>query len=107
MPRVVYILPNGEREELEVPVGQSLMLAATSQGIEGIVGDCGGMMSCATCHVIVEPPFDEVLPAPSEAEDHMLDFTAAPREPASRLSCQIVMREALDGITVRIADRQL
>lgn len=107
MPRVIYIHPNGERREVEVSVGLNLMLAAASHGIEGIAGDCGGAMSCATCHVVVEAPFATLLPAPDDTENQMLDFTAMPREANSRLSCQIVMSDALDGIAVRIADTQI
>jgi 2Fe-2S ferredoxin len=107
MSRVIYIHPNGERSVAEVADGQNLMLAATGHDIEGIVGDCGGVMSCATCHVIVDEQFLEQLPPVSDTEDQMLDYTAAPREPGSRLSCQIVMNAALDGIAVRIADPQL
>jgi 2Fe-2S ferredoxin len=107
MPRVIYLHPDGERSEVEVPNGQSLMLAATAHDLAGIVGDCGGVMSCATCHVIVDDAFAALLPPVSETESQMLDYTAAPREPGSRLSCQIVMGEALAGLTVRIADPQL
>jgi ferredoxin, 2Fe-2S len=107
MPRVIYIHPNGERHEVEVPIGQNLMMAAAGHGIEGIVGDCGGAMSCATCHVVVEESFAALLPAPDDTENQMLDFTAAPRQPNSRLSCQIQMSDVLDGIAVRIADPQL
>lgn len=107
MPRVIYIHPNGERSEADVAIGTSLMLGATAHDIDGIVGDCGGVMSCATCHVIVEAPFDAMLAPPVHTENQMLDYTAAPRQPGSRLSCQIVMSDALDGITVRIADPQL
>jgi 2Fe-2S ferredoxin len=107
MPRVIYIHPNGERAEVEVANGQNLMLAATAHDINGIVGDCGGVMSCATCHVIVDDGFAALLPPPVDTEEQMLDYTAAPREPGSRLSCQIVMSDALAGIAVRIADPQL
>lgn len=107
MSLVIYIHPNGERSQADVPDGQNLMLAATGHDIDGIVGDCGGVMSCATCHVIVESPFQEQLPPLSDTENQMLDYTAAPREPGSRLACQIVMNAALDGIAVRIADPQL
>lgn len=107
MPRVIYIHSNGERHEVEVPIGHNLMMAAAGHDIEGIVGDCGGAMSCATCHVVVDEPFAALLPKPDDTEDQTLDFTAAPREANSRLSCQIVMSDALDGIAVRIADRQL
>lgn len=107
MPKVYYIHPDGGISEVDVAVGTTLMLAATGQGVPGIVGDCGGQMSCATCHVIVDPAFAVHLPAPAEIENQMLDYTAAAREAHSRLSCQIVMSEALDGIRVRIADPQL
>jgi 2Fe-2S ferredoxin len=107
MPSVIYIHPDGERQEVEVPVGQNLMMAAAGHGIEGIVGDCGGAMSCATCHVLVEEPFAALLPAPDETENQMLEFTAAPRQATSRLSCQIQMCDRLDGIAVRIAHPQI
>jgi ferredoxin, 2Fe-2S len=108
MSRVIYIHPNGEQSVADVADGQNLMLAATGHDIEGIVGDCGGVMSCATCHVIVvDDTFLAQLPPVSETENQMLDYTAAPREPGSRLSCQIVMNAALDGMAVRIADPQL
>lgn len=107
MPQAIYIHPDGSTTEIEVANGTSLMLAATKSDVAGIVGDCGGVMSCATCHVIVEAPFDAMLPPPEDNENQMLDYTAAPREPASRLSCQIVMSDALAGIRVRIADPQL
>src|SRR5256885_16280103 len=80
MPHVIYIHSDGERHEVEVPIGQNLMIAATGHDIDGIVGDCGGAMSCATCHVMVEEPFAALLPAPDDAESQMLDFTAAPPE---------------------------
>lgn len=107
MPRVIYIHSSGERREVEVPTGQNLMMAAAGHGIEGIVGDCGGAMSCATCHVVVEEQFSALLPAPDDTENQMLDFTAAPRQASSRLSCQIQMSDSLDGIAVRIADPQV
>ena len=107
MPRVIYIHPNGERDEVDVPIGQSLMMAATAHDIQGIVGDCGGAMSCATCHVVVDEAFAALLPPCTEAENQMLDYTAALRQANSRLSCQIVMSEVLDGMAVRIADPQL
>ncbi|VTU18934.1 Rhodocoxin [Variovorax sp. PBL-H6] len=107
MPHVIYTHPTGERREVEVPVGQNLMLGAAAHGIDGIVGDCGGAMSCATCHVIVDEAFAALLPAPDDTESQMLDFTAAPREANSRLSCQIMMSDSLDGIAIRIAHTQV
>jgi len=107
MPKVVLIKPDATRVELDVAVGTSVMRAATAQGIDGIVGDCGGGLTCATCHVVVDGAFMPLTPPMTANEDQMLDFTAMGREPNSRLSCQLVMTDALDGLTVRIADPQL
>ena len=107
MSKVTYIHPDGQTHEVDAADGTSLMMVATGHGIEGIVGDCGGVMSCATCHVIVEAPWDEKLSPRSDTENQMLDYTAAPREPTSQLCCKIVMSAELDGIRVRIADPQL
>jgi 2Fe-2S ferredoxin len=107
MPKATFINPDESSIELEVPLGQSLMRAATAAGIEGIVGDCGGGLTCATCHVLVEERFLPCADAVTPNEDQMLDFTAMGRQSNSRLSCQLVMSEALDGIVVRIADPQL
>jgi 2Fe-2S ferredoxin len=106
MPKAIYITEEGKRTELDVRVGTSLMQAAVSNGIHEIVGDCGGSASCATCHVYVEPPYVAILPEIGAAEEGMLQCTAAQRQPNSRLSCQILMMEQLDGITVHIANRQ-
>jgi ferredoxin, 2Fe-2S len=107
MPKVTFINPDESRIELDVPVGQSLMRAATAHGIDGIVGDCGGGLTCATCHVLVQENFLPSTPPITPNEDQMLDFTAMGRHDNSRLSCQIVMTEELDGLVVRIADPQL
>ena len=107
MPKVTFINPDESRVELDVPVGTSLMRAATAHGIEGIVGDCGGGLTCATCHVLVEETFLPDTPPITPNEEQMLDFTAMGRQPNSRLSCQLVMTEALDGLVVPIADPQL
>jgi 2Fe-2S ferredoxin len=101
MPKATYILPDSSQQTLELRDGQSLMEAAIRGGIGAILGECGGSAMCATCHCYVETaPGD--LPPVSDDEDAMLDETAAPREAHSRLSCQIRMTPALDGITVRI-----
>jgi ferredoxin, 2Fe-2S len=106
MPRVVYIASNGRQSEISVPTGTSLMRAAVDIGLDGIVGICGGNMSCATCHVYVDERFRHLLPEAGPSEDQALDYTAAERRENSRLSCQIVMNEALDGIVVHMADPQ-
>jgi 2Fe-2S ferredoxin len=97
-------------EAAPIPVqcktGQSLMQAAVAANVDGIEADCGGLMTCATCHVYVREPHASQLPAPSEDELGMLEFTAAPRKSNSRLSCQIALTEELDGLTVDLPASQ-
>lgn len=87
-------------------IGQSLMEAAVAGGITGIAADCGGTLTCATCHVMVHPPFAGQLPPADGEERAMLAFTATPATPASRLSCQIHLTAALDGLTVELPASQ-
>ena len=87
-------------------IGQSLMEAAVAGGVDGIAADCGGLLTCATCHVMVHPPFAGLLPAPDGEERAMLAFTATAATPASRLSCQIHLTSALDGFTVELPASQ-
>ena len=86
--------------------GQSLMQAAVAAGVHEIAADCGGLLSCATCHVFVDAPWHERLAPPSADELSMLELTAAPREHDSRLSCQITLDDELDGLAVRLPARQ-
>ncbi len=88
------------------PLDKSLMRAAVDAGVDGIAADCGGVLSCATCHVVVAPEWADRLPPRSADEDAMLEMTAAPREPTSRLSCQIVVTADLEGLTVRLPATQ-
>jgi 2Fe-2S ferredoxin len=97
---------NGTRHTLAAAVAQSLMRAAVAAGVDGIKADCGGMMTCATCHVYVDDAWSARLPAPSHDEEAMLEMTAAPRRPTSRLSCQIALAADLDGLTVTLPDTQ-
>jgi 2Fe-2S ferredoxin len=97
---------DGVRHRITCHVGESLMRAATDAGIDAIKADCGGTMSCATCHVIVEPEWAARLPPASPDEDSMLEMTAAPRQATSRLSCQIVLEQSLDGLTVALPETQ-
>ena len=107
MPNVTYVHPDDVREELDIAEGTSVMQAATSNGIDGIVAECGGNCMCATCHVYVEPSQLALLPPMSDAEDALLDGTASDREPNSRLSCQITVTPALDGLVVNLPERQV
>ena len=97
---------DGRIHDLQGKVGQSLMRAAVAAGLDGIKADCGGTMTCATCHVYVDDAWSARLPAPSQDEDAMLEMTAAPRLPTSRLSCQIALDADLDGLTVTMPDTQ-
>jgi 2Fe-2S ferredoxin len=98
--------PDGTPHRIAGRVGKSLMQGAVGEGVAGIAADCGGCLTCATCHVIVAPEWAERLPPPSADESSMLEMTAAPREPTSRLSCQIVLAPTLDGLTVRLPATQ-
>jgi 2Fe-2S ferredoxin len=106
MPRFIFISENGDGAEIEAPPGTSAMRAAVTEGLEGILADCGGSLACGTCHVYVAPSQLARLPPPSSAEDEMLEMTASERRPNSRLSCQILMTEALDGLVLHLPERQ-
>jgi ferredoxin, 2Fe-2S len=100
------IHPDGTRRTLQSRQGQSLMQAAVDANVDGIDADCGGSLTCATCHVFVEPEWTSRLPAVSNDEQGLLDFTATPREAGSRLSCQITLTPELAGLTVRLPSAQ-
>ncbi len=97
---------SGVKTSLVAKIGNSLMEAATSVNLEGIAADCGGLMTCATCHVYVDEPFATQLGAPDAEETAMLAFTAAPRQANSRLSCQIILNAGLDGLSVKLPSSQ-
>ena len=101
MPIVVYVQPDGTREEIDVPVGYSVMEGATMNGIAGIEAECGGACSCATCHSHIDPKWLPKLPPMDALEDAMLD-SANERDETSRLTCQISMTDELDGLTVTV-----
>jgi 2Fe-2S ferredoxin len=105
MPQVTYIEHNGTAYEIELEEGLSVMRGAVDNGVPGIDADCGGECACATCHVFVEEPWLEKTGEPSEQEASMLSF-AATAQPNSRLSCQIIMSPALDGMVVRLPEAQ-
>ena len=106
MPAVVFILPTGESRTVDVAPGTTLMTAAVKNGIDGIIGECGGVCMCATCHIYVRQDFFDKLPPALDSEEAVLEITNAERLPNSRLSCQIKMTDALDGLTVEVPASQ-
>jgi 2Fe-2S ferredoxin len=100
------VADSGDATEVQGKPGQSLMEAAIAANVKGIEADCGGLLTCGTCHVYVREPFAAQLAAPDGDETGMLDFVAAARKANSRLSCQIILSPALDGITVDLPDTQ-
>jgi 2Fe-2S ferredoxin len=106
MPRVVFVQPTGESQTIDVAPGTTLMNAAVKHGVEGIIGECGGVCMCATCHVYVREEFLTKLPPIQDTEEAVLDVTNAERLPNSRLSCQIKITAELDGLTVEIPPSQ-
>ena len=100
--KVSWELADGTVISAEVAAGTTLKDAALANGVPGILGDCGSNLSCATCHVVVAEDWAAAVGGPEATEDFMLDITEAPREPRSRLSCQIEMVPALDGLRLRV-----
>ena len=105
MPKITFIAADGQTFETEGEVGATVMETAIMNGVPGIIAECGGACTCATCHAYVDESFMEIVGPPSMMEEDMLDF-AYDVQPNSRLSCQIKVRDALDGLVVRVPERQ-
>jgi 2Fe-2S ferredoxin len=105
MPKITYINADGSSRTIDAEVGSTVMESAIKQGIPGIEAECGGACACATCHVYVDDAWTPVVGEPSPMEEDMLDFGYDIR-PNSRLSCQIKVTDALDGLIVRTPERQ-
>ncbi len=97
---------DGKDTSLDANDGDSVMFTAVQQGVGGIVGECGGVLSCATCHVYVDPEWLGQVGPPGADEEDMLEATAAERRPNSRLSCQIEVQPELAGLIVEIPTEQ-
>jgi 2Fe-2S ferredoxin len=103
--RITYVQPDGAEQTIEAKTGWSVMEGAVKNRIRGIDADCGGACACATCHVYVDEAWRGKAGKPSAMEESMLDFAEAV-EPNSRLSCQIKVTDALDGLIVRLPENQ-
>jgi len=99
-PHVIFVEPDGTRREVAAPLGHSLLQIAWDNGID-IEGACEGAIACSTCHVIVDPQWFPRLEAASEEEEDMLDL-AFGLMPTSRLGCQIIISEELDGLVIHL-----
>ena len=106
MPRVIYVSHDGGQKEIDVPVGTTVMAAALKNGIDGIDAECGGVCMCSTCHVFVDENFISKLPPADDTEEAVLEIAAIERQPNSRLSCQIKVTADLDGLIVRMPEKQ-
>ncbi|WP_197946165.1 2Fe-2S iron-sulfur cluster-binding protein [Phytohabitans suffuscus] len=106
VPKVIFVALDGSRRTIDGAAGDSVMATAVRNGVPGIVGECGGNRSCATCHVYVDDGFAARVGPPDDLEDDMLDLAVSDRRDTSRLSCQIKLTDDLDGLTVHIPDEQ-
>ncbi len=105
MPLVTFITHDGDTHDVQVEAGTNVMQAAIDNGIDAILGECGGSGSCATCHCYIDERWYDKVGAPGDTEKAMIDCALEPM-PTSRLGCQIVVTQALDGIVVRLPESQ-
>ncbi|MCP5088961.1 MAG: 2Fe-2S iron-sulfur cluster binding domain-containing protein [Rhodobacteraceae bacterium] len=107
MARITYIEHSGTKHEVEVANGLTVMEGARDNNIPGIEADCGGACACSTCHVYVDAAWVEKLPAKDAMEEDMLDFAWEPDVTRSRLTCQVKVTDALDGLVVQLPEKQI
>jgi 2Fe-2S ferredoxin len=105
MAHITYIGNDGKTYEVDAVNGSTVMENAIRNDVPGIVAECGGACACATCHVYVDEAWTGIVGQPEPMEEDMLDFASDVR-PNSRLSCQIRVRDDLDGLVVRVPERQ-
>jgi 2Fe-2S ferredoxin len=105
MTKITFVQQDGERIDTEGQNGATVMETAIMNGVPGIVAECGGACTCATCHVYVDADWTETVGGPSNMEEDMLDF-AFDVKPNSRLSCQIKVRDEFEGLVVHVPSRQ-
>ena len=105
MPKITYITSDTKSHTVDVENGLTVMEGAVQNDIPGIDADCGGGMACATCHVYVTEDWFDKLPKKEDGEEDMLDMAFEPKK-NSRLSCQLIVSDELDGLTVNIPSKQ-
>ena len=106
MPRITFIQPDGASATVEIASGLTVMEGAVENGVPGILAECGGSCSCSTCHCYVADGWAHALPPPEDDESGLLEFAWEPRE-SSRLTCQIRVTGALDGLVLHVPEEQL
>jgi 2Fe-2S ferredoxin len=107
MTKITYIEHNGTQHVVDVPDGHSVMEGARDNNLPGIEADCGGACACSTCHVYVDPAWIAKLPAKEAMEEDMLEFAYEPDPERSRLTCQLKVSPALEGLVVHMPERQI
>ena len=107
MAKITYVEHNGTEHVVEVANGLTVMEGARDNNIPGIEADCGGACACSTCHVYVDAAWVEKVPAKDDMEEDMLDFAFEPDPARSRLTCQIKVTDALDGLVVQMPEKQI
>jgi len=107
MARITYIEHNGTEHVVDVPNGLTVMEGARDNNIPGIEADCGGACACSTCHVYVHPDWVEKLPEVDPMEEDMLEFAYQPDPKRSRLTCQLKVSDALEGLVVQMPEKQI
>ena len=105
MAKIIYVTHDDQRFEVEAANGSSVMENAIKNSVPGIEAECGGACACATCHVYVDEEWQAVVGSPEVMEEDMLDF-AWEVKPGSRLSCQVIVSDALDGLVVKVPEKQ-
>lgn len=106
MTKIIFVSADGaSRIEVDADNGSSVMEAAIRSGIPGIDAECGGACACATCHVYIDEDWTDTVGGPDAMEEDMLDFAYEP-QPNSRLSCQIRVSDEIDGLVVKVPERQ-
>jgi len=106
--KITFVECSGTEKVVEdAAVGDTMMQVATSNGIEGILGECGGGCACGTCHIYIDPEWHSIVGAADDIEDMTLDMVSETRKPTSRLSCQIKVSAEMDGLRVIVAPEAL
>jgi len=107
MAKITYVEWGGTEHVVEVPTGLTVMEGARDNGIAGIEADCGGACACSTCHVYVDADWVDRLPPKDAMEEDMLDFAYQPDPERSRLTCQLKVSDAIDGLRVQMPEKQI